>query len=140
MGNSAIKKEERVLLYQFPTEQISLAQEVLRTLGVRVQILPADAWHEKLGYLLGSKGFKAAQPQQEQEFDFPHRLILLENIRGKRLTKVLTAIENAGIPHITYKSTITPYNTLWTLRYLCEHMAREHAPSAQGTDGEGDIG
>ena len=139
MGNSAIKKEERVLLYQFPTEQISLAQEVLRTLGVRVQILPADAWHEKLGYLLGSKGFKAAQPQQEQEFDFPHRLILLENIRGKRLTKVLTAIENAGIPHITYKSTITPYNTLWTLRYLCEHMAKEHAVSAGAIKREGDV-
>ena len=66
--------------------------------------------------------------------------MLLDAVKGKRLTQVLRAVEDAGVPHITYKSSITPYNTLWTLRYLCEHMAREHAPSAQGTDREGDIG
>lgn len=140
MGKPAMKKEERVLLYQFPTEQIALAQEVLRTLGIRVQILPADAWREKVGYLLGRKGFKASSLQSTDVFEFPHRLILFENIQGKRLTKVLEALQDAGVPRITYKSAITPYNTLWTLRYLCEHMAREHAPSVQGTDGEGDIG
>ncbi|MFC2315532.1 MAG: DUF3783 domain-containing protein [Selenomonas massiliensis] len=131
-----MKKEERVLLYQFPDDQIHTAQDVFRTLGIRIQILPADAWREKVGYLLGHKGFKATQIQEEQEFSFSHRLILLENIRGKRLTKVLMAMEEAGIPHITYKSTITPYNTLWTLRYLCEHIAKEHAVSVEDREGK----
>ena len=131
-----MKKEERVLLYQFPDDQIHTAQDVFRTLGIRIQILPADAWREKVGYLLGHKGFKAMQTQEEQDFSFSHRLILLENIRGKRLTKVLTAMEEAGIPHITYKSTITPYNTLWTLRYLCEHIAKEHAVSVEDREGK----
>ena len=131
-----MKKEERVLLYQFPDDQIHTAQDVFRTLGIRIQILPADAWREKVGYLLGHKGFKAMQTQEEQEFSFSHRLILLENIRGKRLTKVLMAMEEAGIPHITYKSTITPYNTLWTLRYLCEHIAKEHAVSVEDREGK----
>ena len=131
-----MKKEERVLLYQFPDDQIRTAQDVFRTLGIRIQILPADAWREKVGYLLGHKGFKATQIQEEQEFSFSHRLILLENIRGKRLTKVLMAMEEAGIPHITYKSTITPYNTLWTLRYLCEHIAKEHAVSVEDREGK----
>lgn len=131
-----MKKEERVLLYQFPDNQIHTAQDVFRTLGIRIQILPADAWREKVGYLLGHKGFKATQIQEEQEFSFLHRLILLENIRGKRLTKVLMAMEEAGIPHITYKSTITPYNTLWTLRYLCEHIAKEHAVSVEDREGK----
>lgn len=131
-----MKKEERVLLYQFPDDQIHTAQDVFRTLGIRIQILPADAWREKVGYLLGHKGFKAMQTQEEQEFSFSHRLILLENIRGKRLTKVLTAMEEAGIPHITYKSTITPCNTLWTLRYLCEHIAKEHAVSVEDREGK----
>jgi len=134
-----MKKEERVLLYQFPEEQIVTARDALRALGIRVQILPADAWREKVGYLLGSKGFKAVHPQEEQIFDFPHRLILLENIRGKRLTKVLSAMEEAGIPRVTYKSAVTPYNTLWTLRYLCEHMAKEHAVSAEEAEREGDV-
>ena len=131
-----MKKEERVLLYQFPDDQIHTAQDVFRTLGIRIQILPADAWREKVGYLLGCKGFKAMQTQEEQEFSFSHRLILLENIRGKRLTKVLMAMEEAGIPHITYKSAITPYNTLWTLRYLCEHIAKEHAVSVEDREGK----
>ena len=131
-----MKKEERVLLYQFPDDQIHTAQDVFRTLGIRIQILPADAWREKVGYLLGHKGFKATQTQEEQEFSFSHRLILLENIRGKRLAKVLMAMEEAGIPHITYKSTITPYNTLWTLRYLCEHIAKEHAVSVEDREGK----
>lgn len=131
-----MKKEERVLLYQFPDNQIHTAQDVFRTLGIRIQILPADAWREKVGYLLRHKGFKATQIQEEQEFSFSHRLILLENIRGKRLTKVLMAMEEAGIPHITYKSTITPYNTLWTLRYLCEHIAKEHAVSVEDREGK----
>lgn len=131
-----MKKEERVLLYQFPDDQIRTAQDVFRTLGIRIQILPADAWREKVGYLLGCKGFKAMRTQEEQEFSFSHRLILLENIRGKRLTKVLMAMEEAGIPHITYKSTITPYNTLWTLRYLCEHIAKEHAVSVEDREGK----
>ncbi len=52
--------------------------------------------------------------------------MLLDAVKGKRLTQVLRAVEDAGVPHITYKSSITPYNTLWTLRYLCEHMAKEH--------------
>ena len=131
-----MKKEERVLLYQFPDDQIHTAQDVFRTLGIRIQILPADAWREKVGYLLGHKGFKAMQTQEEQEFSFSHRLILLENIRGKRLAKVLMAMEEAGIPHITYKSAITPYNTLWTLRYLCEHIAKEHAVSVEDREGK----
>ena len=135
-----MRKEERVLLYRFPEDQIVAARDVFRTLGIQVLLLPADAWREKVGYLLGRKGFKASSIEITDVFEFPHRLILFENIQGKRLTKVLEALQDAGVPRITYKSAITPYNTLWTLRYLCEHMAREHAPSAQGSGGEGDIG
>lgn len=132
-----MKKEERVLLYQFPEEQITVIRDVLRALGIRVQLLSDGAWREKVGYLLGLKGYKATTQQGDAHFDFPHRLLLLEHIQGKRLTKLLAALDEAGIPRITYKSAITPYNTLWTLRYLCEHMAKEHAMSAG--DREGDI-
>lgn len=135
-----MKKEERVLLYQFPEDQLHTAKAVFRALGIRMQTLAANVWREKIGYLLGMKGYKPAQISQGDEtFDFPHRLLLLENIRGKRLTKVLMAMEEAGIPRVMYKSAITPYNTLWTLRYLCEHMAKEHAVSAERADGEGNI-
>ncbi len=122
MANS----KERVLLYQFPADQAALITGALRPMGVDVQILSPDAWCEKVGYLLGRKGFLKHAAQEGGAFSFPHRVILLDAVKGKRLTQVLRAVEDAGIPHITYKSSITPYNTLWTLRYLCEHMAKEH--------------
>ena len=122
MANS----KERVLLYQFPADQAALITGALRPMGVGVQILSPDAWREKVGYLLGRKGFLKQTAQEGGAFSFPHRVMLLDAVKGKRLTQVLRAVEDAGVPHITYKSSITPYNTLWTLRYLCEHMAKEH--------------
>ena len=131
------KKEERVFLYQFPEDQIHTAKNVFRTLGIRIQTLSREAWREKVGWLLGIKGYKPAFPSPADEpFEFPHRLLLLEHIQGKRMTKVLMALEDAGIPRITYKSEITPYNTMWTLRYLCEHMEKEHAPTVEDREGE----
>ena len=122
MANS----KERVLLYQFPADQAALITGALRPMGVDVQILSPDAWCEKVGYLLGRKGFLKHAAQEGGAFSFPHRVMLLDAVKGKRLTQVLRAVEDAGVPRITYKSSITPYNTLWTLRYLCEHMAKEH--------------
>lgn len=122
MANS----KERVLLYQFPADQAALITGALRPMGVDVQILSPDAWCEKVGYLLDRKGFLKHAAQEGGAFSFPHRVMLLDAVKGKRLTQVLRAVEDAGVPHITYKSSITPYNTLWTLRYLCEHMAKEH--------------
>lgn len=122
MANS----KERVLLYQFPADQAALITGALRPMGVDVQILSPDAWCEKVGYLLGRKGFLKQTAQEGDVFSFPHRVMLLDAVKGKRLTQVLRSVEDAGVPHITYKSSITPYNTLWTLRYLCEHMAKEH--------------
>ena len=122
MANS----KERVLLYQFPADQAALITGALRPMGVDVQILSPDAWCEKVGYLLGRKGFLKHATQEGGAFSFPHRVMLLDAVKGKRLTQVLRSVEDAGVPHITYKSSITPYNTLWTLRYLCEHMAKEH--------------
>ena len=122
MANS----KERVLLYQFPADQAALITGALRPMGVSVQLLSPDAWREKIGYLLGRKGFLKQMEQEGDVFSFPHRVMLLDAVKGKRLTQVLRAVEDAGVPHITYKSSITPYNMLWTLRYLCEHMAKEH--------------
>lgn len=130
------KKAERVLLYQFPPEHLPAAEDALRALGIRVEVLPTDAWREKIGYLLGLKGYRPAPAEDGAQFDFPHPVMLLEHIQGKRLTKMLAALRDAGVPHISYKSSVTPYNTLWTLRYLCAHMAREHGAAAATQAGE----
>ena len=56
------KKEERVFLYQFPEDQIHTAKNVFRALGIRIQTLSREAWREKVGWLLGIKGYKPASP------------------------------------------------------------------------------
>ena len=92
-------------------------------------MLPEEAWREKIGYLLGLKGFRAANPEdyEDDPFVFPHEVMVLQHIRNKRLDAVLKALKDAGVPQVHYKSVVTPFNTLWTLRRLCETMQKEHA-------------
>jgi hypothetical protein len=39
----------------------------------------------------------------------------------------LLALKEGGVPPVKFKSVVTPFNTLWTLRRLCETMQKEHA-------------
>ena len=129
-----MSKQEQVLLYQFrDAEKLALIEKTLNKLGIRTKVLPTEAWHEKIGYLLGNKGFKAASLREDDGFVFPHEVMLMQSIRNKRLDQVLEALRAAGVGHIKFKSVVTPFNTLWTLRRLCETMQREHAAMlAQG--------
>ena len=96
---------------------------------IHTKVLPEEAWREKIGYLLGLKGFRAANPEDYEgdPFVFPHEVMVLQHIRNKRLDAVLKALKDAGVPQVHYKSVVTPFNTLWTLRRLCETMQKEHA-------------
>ena len=53
MANS----KERVLLYQFPADQAALIIGVLRPMGVDVQILSPNAWHDRSAVSSGAKVF-----------------------------------------------------------------------------------
>jgi hypothetical protein len=121
---------EKVLLYHFQDsnreEQI---RQTLHALQIPVQVLPDDAWAQKIGYLLGLKGFQL-QDMAGDGFSFPHEVMLLHNIKNKRLDQVLRAFHEAHIAPIRYKAVVTPFNTLWTLRRLCETMQKEHAAMA----------
>ena len=124
-----MNRKEQVLFYQFRDEEkLHLARKVLSRLGIASKVLPEEAWREKVGYLLGMKGFQAAGAAVKDDgFVFPHEVMVLQNIRNKRLDEVLLALKEAGVPQVRFKSVVTPFNTLWTLRRLCETMQKEHA-------------
>ena len=126
------KAAEKVLCYRFDAETFEAVRAVMRKLGVECRALPEESWREKVGFLLGLRGFKPAPQEDAPEFDFPEPVMVLGNIKGKRLDKVLEAMKTAGIPPIRYKAVATPFNTLWTLRRLCETMKKEHAFMAEG--------
>ena len=122
-----MKRQEQVLFYQFRDEEkLALACKTLHKMGIATKILQPEHWREKVGYLLGAKGFQPAKVKEEDDFVFPHEVMVLQNIRNKRLDEVLLALKEAGVPHIRFKAVVTPFNTLWTLRRLCETMQREH--------------
>lgn len=122
-----MKRQEQVLFYQFRDEEkLALACKTLHKMGIVTKILQPENWREKVGYLLGAKGFQPAKVKEEDDFVFPHEVMVLQNIRNKRLDEVLLALKNAGVPHIRFKAVVTPFNTLWTLRRLCETMQKEH--------------
>lgn len=126
-----MKREEQALLYGIrDAEKLALLTKTFHRLGVQTREIPANAWNEKIGYLLGMKGFKAAKSAEADGFAFPHEVMVLQNIRSKRLEAVLKELDEAGVERIRFKSVVTPFNTLWTFRRLCETMQREHGAMA----------
>ena len=139
MVKNAAKKDEQVLFYQFSDmDKLTAIREVLDKLHIRSQLVPEAGYRQKVGYLLGLKGFSAVQPQDDDDFVFPHEVMILHNIKNKRLDMVLTAMGEAKIPPVRFKAVVTPFNTLWTLRRLCETMQKEHAAMVTGKDDKKD--
>ena len=123
-----MSKQEQVLLYGFlDMDKLEKIQKILHRMNIKTRVLPEEAWREKVGFLLGVKGFKAASSVDDDGFVFPHEVMVMQNIRNKRLDQVLLAMKEGGVPQVKFKSVVTPFNTLWTLRRLCETMQKEHA-------------
>ena len=118
---------EQVLLYHFPDDMLRLVESVFHRLNIKTTVLDDSALREKIGYLLGWGGFRpASESFGDEDFDFPHEVMVLSGIKGKRLDAVLKELRKPDMPRITYKAVVTPFNIRWTLRRLCEKMRKEH--------------
>ena len=85
--------KEKVLLYQFrDASLLAQVQQIMHELQISVQLLPEDAWVQKIGYLLGLRGFHQ-QELSDDGFVFPHEVMLLHNIKNKRLDQVLRELQ-----------------------------------------------
>ena len=130
------KSAEQVLCYRFENEEtLDAIRAVMRKLSIECRVLPEESWREKVGFLLGMRGFKPAPKDDEEMFAFSDEVMILHRIQGKRLNQVLAALKAAGVPPIRYKAVATPFNILWTLRRLCETMKKEHAYMTEMAEG-----
>jgi len=119
--------EAKILLYSFKDEiQQEKIQKLLNKLQIKWEVLAAADSCQKIGYLVGSKGFKEAE-QSDEPFDFDHEVMVFYNIKGKRLDQVLLEMKAADINPIKFKAVVTPFNMFWSLRRLCETVYKEHA-------------
>ena len=121
------KAAEKVLCYRFDAETFGAVRDVMRKLSIECRVLPEESWREKVGFLLGMRGFKPASEDEAETFAFPDEVMIFHHIKGKRLDQELSAMKEAGVAPIRYKAVTTPFNVLWTLRRLCETMKKEHA-------------
>lgn len=115
------------MLYHFSEgERLTEVQALLQTLGIESVLLPEAAWGEKIGHLLGLKGFQK-NAACSGEFFFPHEVMIFYQLENRRLDQVLEAFQTKDVPRVRYKAVVTPMNRFWTLRRLCETMEKEHA-------------
>jgi len=125
------KTAEKILLYGFNDEARLMRVRILaKKLKIHAVALPPEAWREKIGFLLGSKGFRAATELGDDGFVFPREVMVMQGLRGPRLDQLLQGLQENEI-EIPYKAVVTPFNTLWSLRRLCETMQKEHAALAE---------
>lgn len=119
--------EGKILLYSFKDEmQQEKIQKLLNRLQIKWEVLADTDSCQKIGYLVGSKGFKETKISDEP-FDFDHEVMVFYNIKGKRLDQVLLEMKAADIKPIKFKAVVTPFNMFWSLRRLCETVYKEHA-------------
>lgn len=120
-----MKNDEVVLLYGFKTdENFEKITEVLKSIHIKVKVLNASDYNEKLGFLLGMKGFNKANENEENILE--NELMIFQNIKGKRLDLVLDSLRGKECKIPKYKAVVTPFNVHWTLKKLYEQMKKEH--------------
>lgn len=119
-------KEEKVLLYNFSEqENLQKVQDFFSGLHIKTIVTAQEDYYQKIGFLLGLTGFSASPKPEEDNFDFTNKVMVLHNIKGKRLDEILQKMRKNKIS-TPYKAVVTPLNRFWTLKRLCFNMYKEH--------------
>ncbi|SHF32892.1 DUF3783 domain-containing protein [Schwartzia succinivorans] len=131
--------KEKVLLYNFTNDEtVNKIKSICRKMNIENQIVPFENWNQKIGFLLGRRGFLPAKDSEGENFNFSDEVLIFVHLKDKRLDKFLSNLKLENVPVIKYKAVVTPFNIMWSLRRLCETMHKEHGAVQEGkktTDG-----
>lgn len=118
--------QELVVLYHFTdTARRECIEAVLRQLKIKCKAVGAEAAGQKVGFLVGLKGFTSTEKEPEG-VPFAEELLIFQGFAYKRMEKVLTAFAAAGLEKVRYKAIVTPHNMFWSLHRLGDKMQKEH--------------
>lgn len=121
-----MKTGELVLLYHFTDkEKAEKMKTVLDRMKIEVKVISDDLISQKVGFILGLKGFKDTGGAHETA-PFDQEVMLMRGITGKRMEEILANFRAEGIEKIGLKAVVTPYNVLWPLHHLCQTIQKEH--------------
>ena len=125
--------EEKVLLYNFTDDEtVNKIKSICRKMNIENQIVPFENWNQKIGFLLGRRGFLPAKESEGETFEFSDEVLIFAHLKDKRLDKFLSSLKLENVPVIKFKAVVTPFNTMWSLRRLCETMQKEHGVIREG--------
>lgn len=126
--------ETLILLYHFTdAEKVERIKDVLRQMKVRFKEVPDAQAGQKIGFLIGAKGF-GEQPATPEAEAFAEEMMIMQGVDRKRLDALLTAFRAAGVSRIALKALVTPRNLFWTLDRLGRTIQKEHSAMAAGRE------
>ena len=121
--------EKLVLIHVDDTEYHKI-QNIASRMKITVDRIPEEiaAANYKLGELVNGTYKKAADTidgtKRKQENTAEHSLILLCNLKEKRLDKMLFELRHGEV-NVMYKAILTPSNQNWTVPMLMQELRRE---------------
>lgn len=114
--------KKMLLTVNIPQSQQEQLCDIMTRHGGKALSISSDMGAQKLGYLLGFKGF---EPTEEQPQTILHPMAVFSGIDGKELNILLDEMRQLGI-RIDLKAICTPYNQGWTMKALEQELLSEH--------------
>ncbi len=121
-----MKKGGRVLLYNMNPARARQVQLVCVRAGVRVSLVDAASFGEKIGALAGLTGFEPAGEAYEGE-TFTDEMMVMIGLSGPDLDRFLNTFRSMKVASVALKCVLTPVNSTWTSVQLHEELSKERA-------------
>lgn len=124
---------EQLLCY-FPDPSDPMLSAVRRAalpLKLRVRAAAPEQAGQKLGFLLGRKGFEALEGEAPP---VPDPILVLDGFTGARMDALLRALARARVPRTVYKAAVTATNVDWTLYALWQELQKEREALERGEE------
>lgn len=124
---------EQLLCY-FPDRSDPMLSAVRRAalpLKLRLRTAAPEQTGQKLGFLLGRKGFEA---QTGDVPGLPDPILVLDGFTGARMDALLRSLAKAGVPRTVFKAAVTATNVDWTLYALWQELQKERAALERGEE------
>lgn len=98
-------------------------------LKLRVRAVTPEQAGQRVGFLLGRKGFEPSVGDTPAVTD---PILILDGFTGPRLDALLRALARSKVPRSVFKAVVTADNVNWTLAQLWEELKKEREALEKG--------
>lgn len=114
-----------VLVYNLEKEKGMQIRTLCEKQGIEVREISPAQYLEPLGALAGIQEVEPLGLSYNGP-SFSDEMLIFGGFSNDSLTDFLKAYRQEGIPAISLKATVTPYNIVWNSMQLRDELKREH--------------